>query len=310
MISASDILHSKILIVDDLEANIVLLEDTLRSAGYVDIMTTLDSRVVCNLHQTHSFTLILLDIQMPHLDGFQVMECLKKIESESYLPVLAITAYEDHKLRALKAGAKDFISLPFNLSELLVRIRNMLEVRLLHEAVRDQGILLKSLASKDPLTGLANRRVLSERLTLALIHARRNKSSVAVVYLDLDGFKKINDTLGHDVGDVLLQRVAGRLVATVREEDLVARIGGDEFIITLWNISGPDYASTVALKMIEAVMKPYDIQGKRVCVSASAGVSIYPLHGNDSEILMKSADRALYEAKKSGKNQFRVFGEF
>src|SRR5450756_3223606 len=182
----------------------------------------------------------------------------------------------------------------------------MLEVRLLHKAARINGKLLESMALKDPLTGLANRRQLTDRMSMALVHARRNKSTMAVVYLDLDGFKQINNTLGHGAGDALLKMVAGRLVATVREEDTVARLGGDEFIIALWHVSGIDDAAKVALKVIEAVSQPYAIEGHTVSITTSAGVGIYPVHGEDADTLMKSADLALYEAKRAGKNAYRI----
>ncbi len=133
MIGPSDILRGKILIVDDQQVNLVLLERMLRGAGYGDVTTTLDPVAVCDLHRRHGYDLILLDLQMPVMDGFAVMESLKKLESAGYLPVLAITAEPAHKLRALKGGAKDFISKPFDLDEVLLRVRNMLEVRLLHK---------------------------------------------------------------------------------------------------------------------------------------------------------------------------------
>jgi len=132
MISASDILRGKILIVDDMEANVRLLERMLRGAGYVNVASTTDSNAVCGLHRENRYDLILLDLQMPGSDGFQVMEGLKDIEQDAYLPVLVITAQPDQKLRALRAGAKDFVSKPFDLAEVLARVRNMLEVRLLH----------------------------------------------------------------------------------------------------------------------------------------------------------------------------------
>ncbi|OIR04677.1 cyclic di-GMP phosphodiesterase response regulator RpfG [mine drainage metagenome] len=133
MINSLDILHGKILIVDDQEANVRLLERILRSAGYDAISTTMDSGTVCELHARNNYDLILLDLQMPGMDGFEVMECLKKIETGDYLPVLVVTAQPDHKLHALKAGAKDFVSKPFELPEVLARVHNMLEVRLLHK---------------------------------------------------------------------------------------------------------------------------------------------------------------------------------
>jgi diguanylate cyclase (GGDEF)-like protein len=306
MISSPEIFHGKVLIVDDQKVNVLLLEQLLRGAGYVSVTSTMDPGEVCQLHRKNLYDLILLDLVMPGTDGFQVMEGLKEIEIEGYLPVLAVTAHPAHKLRALQWGAKDFISKPFDLAEVLMRVRNMLEVRLLHEAARNQGKMLESLALKDPLTGLANRRLLAERMSMALVHARRNKSTMALVYLDLDGFKQINNTLGHGAGDALLKMVAGRLVATVREEDTVARLGGDEFIMALWNVTGTDDAAKVALKVVEAVSQPYGIEGHTVRITTSAGIAIYPVHGEDADTLMKNADLALYEAKRAGKNACRI----
>jgi len=308
MVSNADILNAGILIVDDLEANVQLLEQMLRGAGYACITSTRDPRAVCALHRDNNYDLILLDLRMPGMDGFQVMESLKEIETDGYLPVLAVTAQPAHKLRALQSGAKDFVSKPFDLAEVLMRVHNMLEVRLLHKAARDYGKMLESLALNDPLTGLANRRLLADRMSMALVHARRNKSAMAVVYLDLDGFKRINDTLGHGAGDILLKLVAERLVATVRQEDTVARVGGDEFILALWHVSGADYAATAASRAIEAVSQPYGIEGNTVSITTSAGVSIYPVHGGDADTLMKSADLALYAAKSVGKNAYRIAG--
>src|ERR1700682_91269 len=306
MISADDILHGKILIVDDQKVNVLLLEQTLGGAGYVSITSTMDPGQVCQLHRENRYDLSLLELVMPGTDGFQIMEGLKEVETDGYMPVLAVTAHRAHKLRALQCGAKDFVSKPFDLAEVLMRVRNMLEVRLLHEAARTHGKILESLALKDPLTGLANRRLLAERMSVALAHARRNQSVLAVVYLDLDGFKQINNTLGHGAGDTLLKMVAERLVATVRKEDTVARLGGDEFIMGLWHLSGIDDAAKVASKVIEVVSQPYAIEGHTVSITASAGIGMYPLHGEDADTLMRSADLALYEAKHVGKNVYRI----
>jgi adenylate cyclase len=136
MISQADILNGKILIVDDQEANVILLEQMLRGAQYTSIASTMDPSRVCELHLINHYDLILLDLQMPGMDGFQVMENLKEIETGSYLPVMVVTAQPDLKLRALKAGAKDFVSKPFDLAEVLLRAHNMLEVRLLHQEMK------------------------------------------------------------------------------------------------------------------------------------------------------------------------------
>ena len=136
-LAESEFLNAAILIVDDQQTNINLLEQVLRQAGYTRVTATMDPQQVCALHRAHGYDLILLDLQMPGMDGFQVIEGLKTNDADSYLPVLVITAQPGHKLRALQAGAKDFVSKPFDLVEVRTRIRNMLEVRLLHRRLQD-----------------------------------------------------------------------------------------------------------------------------------------------------------------------------
>jgi diguanylate cyclase (GGDEF)-like protein len=306
MVSAADFLNAGILIVDDQEANVQLLEEMLREAGYQCVTSTMDPHAVFALHRDNHYDLILLDLQMPGMDGFQVMEGLKEIETDGYLPILVITAQPGHKLRALTAGAKDFISKPFDMMEAKTRIHNMLEVRLLYKQLEDYSREMESLALHDALTGLPNRRLLMERLSLAIAHARRNKRTMAVMYLDLDGFKLLNDTLGHDAGDTLLSLVAARLVAAVRQEDTVARLGGDEFVIALWELSHAEDVAKLVSKVMQAVSQPYRIQEREVSMTASVGVSIYPTHGEEVDTLMKNADLALYEAKRTGKNDYRI----
>ena len=148
MVDSADIMNAGILIVDDQEVNVLLLERMLRGAGYVSITSTMDPNEVCELHRKNRYGLILLDLLMPGLDGFKVMEGLKEIEEDSYLPVLVITAQPDQKLRALRAGAKDFVSKPFDLAEVLARVHNMLEVRLLYAELQ------KALENVELLSGL------------------------------------------------------------------------------------------------------------------------------------------------------------
>jgi len=143
MINLSEILNASILIVDDQEANVQLLQQMLIEAGYQSISTTMDPTCVCELHKKNQYDLILLDLQMPGMDGFQVMEGLKVLEIDRYLPVLVITAQPDHKLRALAAGAKDFVAKPFDLIEVKTRIHNMLEVRLLYKKLQNYNKVLE-----------------------------------------------------------------------------------------------------------------------------------------------------------------------
>lgn len=162
------------------------------------------------------------------------------------------------------------------------------------------------LAHHDGLTGLPNRILLYDRLNQAITMARREKELVGILFLDLDGFKHINDTLGHDAGDSLLQQVAVRIKACVRDSDTVARLGGDEFTVILHNSGTIVNVSLVAQKIIDAIASPFLINGKNCSISVSIGISCYPEHGETSDVLIKVADTAMYLAKQSGKNRFHT----
>ena len=293
MPSRDEILNAKILVVDDCADNIELMLEILREAGYTDVTSTMLPEQVCPLHRQHCYDLILLDLQMPELNGFQVMKGLKEIEQGGYLPVLALTAQPSFKIAALEAGARDFISKPFDLLEVHKRIHNMLEVRLLY----------KELALHDPLTGLPNRRLLEDRIATTLQHAARQQHKAAVMYLDLDGFKAINDTHGHAYGDEILKMVAQRLVGSSRRDDTVARVGGDEFVIVMGDIGSLNDAKEPAAKLIEVIAAPYEVNGMTLRLSTSIGIAIYPDDADDVNALIAVADGALYEAKRSGKNR-------
>jgi len=304
MPSRKDILNAKILIVDDCADNIDLMEEILRDEGYDCVSSTMLPEQVCPLHRQHCYDLILLDLQMPGLNGFQVMKGLKEIEQGGYLPVLALTAQPSFKIAALEAGARDFISKPFDLLEVHKRIHNMLEVRLLYKELARYSQAQQELALHDALTGLPNRRLLEDRIATTLQHASRNHHKAAVMYLDLDGFKAINDTYGHAYGDEVLKIVAQRLVACSRKEDTVARLGGDEFMVVLGEVSGLGDAQGPAAKLVDAVSEPFFINDLSLQLSTSIGISIYPDDAETVEALISIADYALYEAKRGGKNRY------
>ncbi len=165
---------------------------------------------------------------------------------------------------------------------------------------------IRQLAQYDGLTGLPNRLLFADRLQHGLVQARRSGAHLAVLFLDLDRFKQINDTLGHNVGDELLQMVAQRLADCVREQDTVSRQGGDEFIAVL-PATDAEGAALVADKMLQALVQPYPIQGHVLRISASIGIAIFPEHGQDTDTLVKHADVAMYQAKEAGRNRVMVF---
>ena len=161
-------------------------------------------------------------------------------------------------------------------------------------------------AYHDSLTGLANRRLFQEHLSIALALAQRRENTAAVLFLDLDHFKVINDSLGHSIGDALLQQVALRLRKAVREGDTVARVGGDEFTIVLQELSEPQEAAIVAQKVLRTIAAPLDISGHRLFVTASIGITLFPADGEDPETLLKNADAAMYRAKSEGRNTYQM----
>jgi diguanylate cyclase (GGDEF)-like protein len=177
------------------------------------------------------------------------------------------------------------------------------------EARQAQAEKVEYLAYHDSLTGLANRSLLSRLLGQAIHQAHRKQGRLAILFLDLDHFKNINDSLGHDAGDELLCEVARRLQACLRESDLVARISGDEFMVVLPEVEDKALVETVASKIIDIVAQPYAIAGSQCRVTASIGISLYPDDGEDEETLTKHADTAMYQAKEDGKNAFRFYSE-
>lgn len=183
------------------------------------------------------------------------------------------------------------------------RTRELQDVNL---RLRESEALLRKMAHHDHLTGLANRSLLEESLLQAIERAKRNKSKIAVLLADLDGFKPVNDNYGHDVGDNLLRIIASRLKSTVRSSDTVARIGGDEFVLLLETIKDPHDAVHMAEKALAAISEPANIGGVELTVSASIGVAIFPDDGTEAETIVRHADRAMYNAKLAGRNQLKL----
>ncbi len=166
---------------------------------------------------------------------------------------------------------------------------------------------IKRLAYRDELTGLPNRVSLADRLQLELAHAKRNKEQLAVAYVDLDGFKEINDKHGHAAGDALLREAAERMRAVLRGGDTIARLGGDEFVIVLPGVGGPEDARRVGEKLIAAIESPIDFEGKSLRASASFGAALYPRDGDEPQMLMRRADKAMYRAKSLGPGRAQIY---
>ncbi len=214
------------------------------------------------------------------------------------------------KTREVIGMRKDFSAFPLELKTSQIHIQNRLlfitTARDISER-KEAEQRITYMASHDALTKLPNRSLLQDRIQQTLAHNHRRNLMAAVLFIDLDKFKIINDTLGHDFGDEVLKETASRLIREVRSEDTVARQGGDEFIILLSDITHPDDAALIAQKLIESLTQPFHIKGKELHIGASIGIAIFPDDGDDMEILLKNSDIAMYHAKESGRGNYQFF---
>lgn len=296
----------KILLIDDDMVDRANIIRTLRRSGHA-IETAEVSTAEEGIEQaaaTH-FDLILLDYQLPVLTGLDVLAVLRDSPDKG-TAIIMLSHHDDEALAlaCVEAGAQDFI--PKNEVSVPRLIRAILHAR---ERYRMESELLESheklrcLAEQDPLTGLANRYVFENTLQHALPQATRKGNSVALVLLDLDKFKHINDTLGHAAGDSLLMEVSNRLQSKLRGGDLLCRIGGDEFAIIVHDIENVSTLRQFSRRILSALQDPVNISNAEVVVSASIGVATYPECAKDSIGLLKSADVALYRSKENGRNR-------
>jgi diguanylate cyclase (GGDEF)-like protein len=243
---------------------------------------------------------VLLDLSLPDSYGFDTF--LRVYAHSPKVPIIVLTGHDDQKvaLSAVKTGAQDYLVKGKLDRELLLRsMQYSIERKRYQEQLEYQ-------ANYDALTGLPNRNLLHDRLRQS-VYAQRFVRSIGVVFLDIDHFKFVNDSLGHNTGDKLLQKVAERLLAAVRDGDTVARLGGDEFILILNDQTGQEVIYRAMQRIISKVAEPIEIDGQELLVTASAGISLYPQDGPDVETLLKNADAAMYRAKEKGRNNFQFY---
>jgi diguanylate cyclase (GGDEF)-like protein len=227
----------------------------------------------------------------------------------SYPLIVTVGLELDRELAAWRSYAAMIVAMTLGGTLLLIGLAGYLIRRIFCDAsmARATTLAITHTAEHDFLTGLPNRMLLNDRIGQAIAVAQRHRNKVAVMFMDLDNFKHINDSLGHHAGDKLLQSVARRLVACVRGEDTVSRQGGDEFVALLSEVRQPEDAAVIARKMLEAVAQTHAIDQHELRVTASIGVSIYPDDGADAETIVKNADTAMYQAKENGRHCYRFF---
>ncbi|NBB34908.1 EAL domain-containing protein [Pseudomonas sp. BC115LW] len=288
-----------LLIVEDQVSDLKLLSAAVQDLA--EVFFAKAGREALDIARQCRPDVVLLDIEMPGLSGFEVCRMLKADPELLHAAVIFVSAHTktSNELLALECGGVDFIKKPLNLPVTRARIKA-------HIALRNEA---KRLANHDALTGLPNRILLQDRTEQALKKARRSNGRVAMLLLDLDNFKVINDSMGHSIGDLVLQEVASRLSHSLPLQGTVSRQGGDEFIFLLPDVLGFDAIGNFAEMVLATISAPFFIQGNRYNIFASIGISIFPEDSGDIESLYRYADAAMYQAKVLGRNRYYFFSD-
>jgi diguanylate cyclase (GGDEF)-like protein len=308
-----------ILVVDDTQNNVTILERLLTSEGY-QVISAYRGNTALNLAEKHHPDLILLDIGMPIMDGHEVCSRLKASEKTNDIPVIFISAFSDTEeiVKALSVGGVDYVTKPFQIEEVLARIAIHIQIRYLQKLLEEKNTILeaeiqrrkkvenqlKILAATDPLTKIYNRRQFFELAMNEYSRSRRSGKPLSIIMIDIDHFKKVNDTYGHLVGDQVLIYFAQLLKKCIRAYDLLGRYGGEEFVVML-----PETNNQLAVMIAERLRTFTEktvlpVKSHKISITASFGVSS---NNKDSELpleaILHRADQALYKSKQDGRNK-------
>jgi diguanylate cyclase (GGDEF)-like protein len=321
--------QGRLLVVDDIADNRTILKRLFSRRGF-DVVEANDGAVALALIAEQQFDAVLLDVVMPRMNGLEALRQIRTTHSPSALPVIMVTAKVESGdvVEALELGANDYITKPIDVAIALARVQSQLarlkaERALAHHLTKLESInrqleheiaerkqseaIVRYMAQHDSLTGLGNRVQFRDHLVRALARIKDSGENLALLFIDLDQFKLINDTLGHRVGDLLLTAVGRRLQHSTRDCDTVARLGGDEFAIIQVAEARAEDTSVLAERIIKAVAQPYQIEGHQLLVSCSIGIAWAPDDGTDPDLLLANADLALYRAKAEARGGYRFF---
>jgi diguanylate cyclase (GGDEF)-like protein len=302
-----------IMMVDDEPIILETLQMFLEDAGYDNFITTTEPKKALNMVVLKKPDVVLLDVMMPEITGLDILEQMRSKKALKHIPVIILTSATDPetKLKALELGATDFLAKPVDSSELALRLRNTLAAK----AYQDRLMYF------DGLTGLPNRRLFAKRLNDALVRAKHDAKACAILHIDLDRFKQINDTLGQNFGDALLKAVSERLGECVRHSDVVvrpghdeqetelSRFGGDEFTLFIPNVDSLENATLVARRILKAMAEPFRVNARELFVTASIGIAVYPTDGDSADTLRKHAAIAMSHAKERGRNTYQYYAK-
>jgi len=297
----------RLLIIEDSDDDAQLLLHALKRGGFAPACERVTSGSDMEMALARQkWDIVIADQNLPHFSGLAALDLLR--ENGYDIPFFLISGSIDERLaaEAMNAGAQDYL-MKDNLTRLCPAIeRELREVEVRRDRKRAEDTVERQ-AHYDLLTNLPNRTTFRDRLTVALAQAGRNRKMLAVLFVDLDRFKTIVDTLGHTIGDQVLRGVAERLGASLEEGDTLARMGGDEFVILLPQINRADRAVRVAQRIIEAIKPPFHFDRNELHITMSIGITLFPYDGEDADTLLKNADTALYRAKEQGRNNYQLY---
>ena len=285
--------QARVLIVEDDRGSRFALRETLMGEGY-QVVEASDGQRALEICRMKAPDLVLMDCMMPVMDGFQSCAAIRALPDCTSIPILMITGLNDEQSvdRAFASGATDYVSKPINFGVLRHRVERLLEASKAEAHVRQ-------LAFVDSLTGLPNRTMFNEHLQQMVDQNRDQETQFALLFLDLDNFKIVNDSLGHEAGDLLLKYFSERISNCVRKGDMVSRFGGDEFCVLLDRIKSYDVVTAIAEKLHDHLSRPFVFMGREMLLTSSIGIAVFPDHGQDPGDLLKAADIAMYRAKDS-----------
>ncbi|MDQ3775175.1 MAG: diguanylate cyclase [Pseudomonadota bacterium] len=304
----------RVLYLEDSEADAALVEALLAEAGTVCQLDRVETaEAFAAALEAGGYHIILSDNALPSYDGLSALARVRERWPEVPFIFVSGTLGEEAAIESLKAGATDYV-LKQRLSRLVPAVERALAEAASRAASKRHEERVHQLAFYDPITGLPNRALLEDRLRIAIARASRAVGGVAVLFMDLDRFKAVNDSLGHPAGDALLREAAERLPRCLREADTAARWGGDEFVVLVPDLPGDREAAAEAVAVViekvrAALARPALIEGQEVEVSTSIGVTLYPWDGTNVTDLIKRADTAVYQAKDRGGNTYQFFTE-
>ena len=315
----------KILVVDDISINRLLLVKTLADLN-VDIFEAENGEEAIAMALKEDFDMILMDVQMPGIDGFETVEIIKKQKKNKYIPILFQTAVandEHAEIKGIDSGAVDYIKKPISPRIFIGKVKLLLEMQkykkelektknelqISEERIKKDNKKLEKLALYDDLTGIMNRNTFTELLNKNISRSKRTKCKLAILFLDLEKFKHINDIYGHDTGDKILIAATEKIKKNIRESDFFGRIGGDEFVICLNDINSPNDAVNIAGKINSTFSKKINIDGILIDLTVSIGISIFPGDGDNAAGLLKNSDIAMYKAKQKRNNTFQLYSK-